>query len=299
MLFHAAGLGFFTAAADPGAPVIAVTAATCPFEVPIDTWALLSVTHEGWTVVSSQWFPGPNGLFFDLTATRTIDEVEHVRRTSVRTGQGAIVAVNCMCARSYWDAAKETFWAAHVTFALLQKGEPSLEHWLRARVEQPAFSTVHPASWESEPAEADGDSRSGLHLRLIDARGETLLAYMVVKAERNPFPEPLPLPELWNDARRMLEASGVAITSSPTQTTAHDDVRAAAVPGWLGGFLAEARLGSADISLRVGFVARGALVFTLAVCSPKLEDDKLVALRAQRAFEIVRAGLEVPPPESR
>jgi len=294
MLFHAAGLGFFTAAAEAGAPVIAVTAAPCPFEVPLDTWALLSLAHEGWTVVASQWFPGPNGLFFELTATRTIDEVEHVRRTSVRTGQGAIIAVNCMCARRHWDAVKETFWVAHVTFALIQKAEPNLEHWLRARTEQPAFSTVHPASWEAEPAHADGDQRSGLHLRLIDAKGETLLAYLVVKAEKNPFPEPLPLSELWNDARRMLEASGVAITSSPTHTTTHDDVRALAVPGWLGGYLADAHLGSADISLRVGFVVRGPVIFTLAVCSPKLQDDALVALRAQRAFEIVRAGLETP-----
>jgi len=292
MLFHPAGLGFFTAAIDPGAPVIAVTAAPCPFEVPIDTWALLSAAHEGWTVIASQWFPGPYGLFFELTATRVVDEIEHVRRTSVRPGHGAIVAVNCMCARSYWDAVKETFWAAHVTFALLQKTEPNLEHWLRAHVEQPAFSTVYPASWDAEPAEVDGDQRSGLHLRLIDAEGKKLLAYLVVKAERNPFAEPLPLPELWNEARRMAEASGVAITSSPRHTSTHDDVRALAVPGWLGGYLADAHWGTTDIALRVGFVARGGLIFTLVSCSPKLQDDTLVALRAQRAFEIVRAGLE-------
>lgn len=294
MLLQAAGLGFFAAGTEPDAPVIGVTATPCPFEVPIDAWARLTVEQEGWTIVASQWFPGPNGLFFDLTATRTVDDVEHVRRTSVRTGHGAIIAVNSMCGRRFWDAVKETFWAAHVTFALVQKPEPNLEHWLRAHADNPAFSTVYPASWKAEPAEAEGDQRSGLHLRLTDQENKTLLAYLLIKAEPNPFPQPLPLPELWNEARRMVEASGVKVTSAPKHLTTTEDPRALAVQGWLGGYLADAHLGTADITLRVGFITRANLIITITACSPQLQDDPLVTLRTQRTFEITRAGLELP-----
>lgn len=180
----------------------------------------------------------------------------------------------------------------HATFALLNQSEPSLEHWLRVKTHSPVFSTVYPASWQAEPAHVDARDCSGLHLRLIDAKGKTMLAYLVVKAERNPFPQPIPVPELLSDARRMLEGSGIAITSTPEAIPAQQDPRAAAVRNWLGGYTAEARLGTADIDLRLGFVARGDMTFTLAACSPKPEDDTLVALRTQRAFEIVRAGLE-------
>jgi hypothetical protein len=293
MLFHAAGLCFFTPVTEESGPVIAVTAAPCPFDIPIDRWALLSAAHEGWSVVASRWFPGSAGLFFELTATRMVDDVEYVRRTSVRIGQGSIVSVNSMCTRPQWDAVKEAFWTAHLTFALLQKDESSLEHWLRARVQRPAFSTVYPASWQAEPVPGQVGQSSGLHVRLVDASAQTLLAYLVVKAERNPFPKPLPLIELWHEARRTAQSAGVAMTSSPQQTTPGEDVRAAAVPGWLGGFVADARLGTADIAFRVGFVARSELIFSVSLCSPKLQDDTLVALRAERAFEIVRAGLEL------
>src|SRR5262245_34311955 len=76
VLVHATRLCLFPAA-DSGGAVIAVTAVPCPFDVPIDSWALLSIAYEGWSVVASRWFPGPSGLFFDVTATRMIEGVEH------------------------------------------------------------------------------------------------------------------------------------------------------------------------------------------------------------------------------
>lgn len=296
MLLQAESLGFFAAAADSGAPVIAVTRTPCPIEVPLDGWARLTLAREGWNVVATQWFPGPNGVFFDATATRLVDDVEHVRRTSVRVARGSLIAVNCMCGRASWDAVKETFWAAHVTFAMLDPGEPNLEHWLRAGTTQPAFHTVHPQSWEAEPAQvpADVTDRSGLHLRLLDTQAHTLLAYLVVRAERNPFPQgPPPTAELVRSATTMIESSGVALTSAPKPLARRDDIRAAAVAGWIGGFAATATMGSAEIDVRLDFVELSPLVFTLVLCSPKLADDALVALRAQRAFEIVRAGIEL------
>src|SRR5256885_9760037 len=59
------GIGFVTGAATLGAPVVAVTVTNVLFEIPIDTWARLTMAAEGWTVVAAQWFPGPHGLFFD------------------------------------------------------------------------------------------------------------------------------------------------------------------------------------------------------------------------------------------
>lgn len=69
-----------------------------------------------------------------------------------------------------------------------------------------------------------------------------------------------------------------------------EDSRAGAVDGWLAGYRAEGQLGSADIQIRAGFLQRGPLVFTIVLCTPKLDDDTLVHLRAVRTFEIVRGS---------
>ncbi|MDB4985892.1 MAG: hypothetical protein JWN04_1070 [Myxococcaceae bacterium] len=292
MMFQAQGLGFFAASAERGAPVIAVTMTPCPFEVPLDAWARVSATHEGWTIIAGQWFPGPNGPFFDLTSRRQVDGVEFIRRTSVRADQGKILSVNCMCARDQWDSVKETFWAAHVTFALVEPtGDPSLEHWVQASTHSPNFQTAHPASWSAEPAKSDSDQIAGLHLRLSDTKGQTLLAYIVVRAERASSDGPPVLAKLVARASRMLAKSSITLKSAPKHVPDDQDIRSAAVEGWLGGFTADAHVGTSDVVVRLGFVERSSVIFTLALCSPKLEDDVLVALRAQRAFEIVRSGL--------
>jgi len=66
------------------------------------------------------------------------------------------------------------------------------------------------------------------------------------------------------------------------------------VPGWRGGFVGKGRLAKADVTIRMGFIARPGYSVTLLMLSPLLEDDPLTALRAQRAFEIAHHTLEIP-----
>jgi hypothetical protein len=73
-------IGVFTGSAEPGGPVIAVTLTRFPFEVPVDAWVRHSLAQQGYTLVAGRYFPGPNSLFFDATATRgSGDQEEHHR----------------------------------------------------------------------------------------------------------------------------------------------------------------------------------------------------------------------------
>jgi hypothetical protein len=57
--------------------------------------------------------------------------------------------------------------------------------------------------------------------------------------------------------------------------------------------VARAKLGTAEIDVRYDFIQRQHVVFTVALCRPRLADDTWTALRAQRAFEIACSTLEV------
>jgi hypothetical protein len=291
-LFQARGLGFFTGSLEPGAPVVAVTVTPLPFEVPVDSWASLALEHEGWEIVANQWFPGPNGLFFDLTGVRTADGRELVRRTTARVDGSNIFSVNTICAREHWEAAKHDFWTAHVTFDLLGgSGTTQMEAWVRTRAASPDFETVHPMSWQSEQAEVNADDASGVHIRLTDAEHRTLLAYMLVRAVRTLNKEPSSLVRLFGDTIAMLEKSGLQLTRDLRPQSDEEDPRGLGIKGWLCGFVGEGHLGEANIAVRVGFIEREQVVLTLVLYAPKVEDDLLIALRAQRAFEIARGGL--------
>jgi hypothetical protein len=295
-LLQPRGLGFFTQSIEPGAPVIAVTVTTIPFEVPVDTWMRLAFEREGWQVVAGQWFPGPNGLFFDISGVRVADDLPLVRRTSARAGGCNIFCVNTLCARTHWDVVKETFWTAHVTFALLGgAGSSQMEGWLEAATVNPSFETVFPMSWFAEPAESTDSEVSGLHIRLADVERETLLAYLLVRAARKPNAEPTALLGLVADAMRMLEKSGLALKGDLRRQWEDDDPRSLGIKGWLGGFVGDGTIADGPILMRLGFIERDDVVFTMALYSPRIEDDLLIALRAQRAFEIVRGGLQLKP----
>jgi hypothetical protein len=293
-LLHPQGLGFFVESLAPGAPVIAVTVTRCPFEIPIDVWARLSFEHEGWTILASQWYPGPNGVFFDLSASRHEDDIELIRRSSIRVDQGRIFSVNCICAKSHWDANKETFWLAHASFALQQgSGNATLENHARASAEQPAFHFGYPVSWTPERAVPHSDAVSGVHLRLIDRERQVLLAYLIVQARHKPTSARSSLAPLVSEATTMLEKATVEFKSAAHLLSDDADPRGEAVPGWLGDFSTSGRLAGSDIQVRMSFIDRANTVFSLALLSPLLEDDRLVSLRAQRVLEIVRSTLRV------
>jgi hypothetical protein len=295
-LFQVHGLGFFTGSMDPHGPVIAVTLTPVPFEVSIDAWARQSITTEGWQIVRAQWFPGPNGLFYDVTAERVINDVAEVRRSSLRNLGSDIITVNCFCARETWEAAKEIFWTAHVTFKLAAARQTRMEVWAEAQAEKsPRFAVAYPLSWSAEEAEGDDPGISGIHLRLTDARGETLLAYVQAKlTQRAPGVE-ANLERLRASALAQLSRAGVRVTSPLTPLSLDEDPRAIAVKGWLGGFRGAGQLGTSEVQLRVGFIDREGHDAAFVMISPLSTDDPLTALRAQRAFEIARATLTLVP----
>jgi len=294
--FASQGLGFMTGSARSGAPVVAVTVTPIPFEIPIDVWVRSSMTAEGWTVVSARWFPGAKGLFFDITGTRTVNDVEEVRRTSVRADGIHVFSVNCLSAREHWDEAKEIFWVAHSTFQLVKPvGTTRMEPWLAASADRrPDFVIAYPMSWSASPVEKAPDGASGLDVRLLDAKQETLLAYLQVQAVALEEGEAVPsFDVLVAKAVKRLGSAGFKPAGPPKPTSAGDDPRAAAVDGWLGGLVGTGRLAEADVTARLGFVVRDRNVVTFLLFSPLLADDTLVALRAERAFEIARATFEL------
>jgi hypothetical protein len=288
------GLGLFTPGGELGTPIVAVTVTRCPFEVAIDAWVRWRMSQEGWTILKAQWVPIPEGPFYDVTAHRTIEGGhELIRRTSVRADRGRIFSVNCSCDREHWDAVKHDFWAAHVTFGILgNSGDPTSEAWLRCSGEQPGFEAGYPASWQAEPAQPRSREMSGMHLRLTDPRHDVLLAYLFIQAERSDPRARRSTLELIDQAKTMLSTAGVQLTQNPIALLASRDPRAKAVQGWLGGCSAKATLGEAEVDIRFEFVQRDHVAFTVAMCNPPIADDAWTALRAQRAFEIVRSTLE-------
>jgi len=290
--FSTRGIGFVAGSARPGSPVIAVTVTPIPYEIPIDAWIQRSLTVEGWSLVSAKWFAGSR-LFFDVVGARVLNNVPEIRRTSVRNDAHNIFAVNCLCARKHWDEAKETLWVAHDTFQVENgTGTTLMEPWMVAKATNPDFQLAHPRSWSVESETSDGIS--AVHLRLINARGNTLLAYVQAKVERLANNQAPPtLDALLAAAAVKLQRAGFTPSQSPRLLTVEEDPRARAVPGWRGGFVGKGHMAKADVTSRMGFIARPGYSMTLLMLSPLLEDDPLTALRAQRALEIACSTLEI------
>lgn len=293
--FASQGLGFFAGSAAPEAPVIAVTVTAIPFDVPIDAWTRLAIEAEGWTVVSAKWFPGAQGPFFDVTALRVHDGVEEVRRTSARADGSHLFCVNCLAGRQSWEQAKKLFWIAHDTFKLEKAtGLARMEPWLSAQGRDPAFEVAYPISWSATPVAGAPEGVSAVDIRLLNARQDTLLAYAQVKVQRLEEGEAVPpVDRLAAKALEKLAAFGFVASAPPEPLTDENDPRAAAVKGWLGGFLVKGHSPASQATARLGFAQRAGCLITWLLVSPTVDDDRLVALRAQRAFEIARATLDL------
>jgi hypothetical protein len=287
------GLGFFAGSAEIDAPVIAVTVTSLPFEIGVDEWTRLSFVAEGWTIVSAKWFPGAHGLFFDVTGTRVRDGVEEVRRTSARVDGSHLFSVNCLTGRRNWDQAKKLFWIAHDTFKLEKAtGIDRMEPWLSAQGSNPDFEVAYPISWSATPVEPALDGVSAVDIRLLNSRRDALLAYSQVKVQRLDEGEAVPpVDRLIGKALEKLAGFGFVASGAPAPLTDETDPRAAAVPGWLGGCVVPGHVPASEATARLGFAQRDRLLITWLVVSPTIHDDLLVALRAQRVFEIERATL--------
>lgn len=289
------GLGFFAAAAEPGSPVIAVTVTTVPFEIPIDAYARINFAHEGWEVVSAFWFPGANGLYFDITGERMDGDASEVRRSTLRVRGNDVFSVNCMCRREYWDHVKESFWVAHATFAVEKPGAGPMEPCVERHAYNPDFTIAHPNSWISESVAEPPGGVSALDVRLLDANAQELLGYVQVKAVQRAMATQEPsFAEREERGFFNLQRSG--FTPDPTTQrplTEADDPRSIAIEGWRGGLSTRGKIAGGEVSVRLGFVTRNNLDVTFALLSPLSEDNPLVALRALRVFEIARATLRV------
>lgn len=282
------GLGFFASANLSTAPVIATTATNVPYEIPLDAWIRLVFAHERYEVVAGSYFPGPNGLFYDITGVRTVNDVIEVRRSAVRVQGNEIICLNCMCSRDEWDFAKDVFWVAMISFQLTHAKPSRMEPWLRGAAEdEPAFELAHPASWTSEPVADSPEGVSAIDVRL-PGQDDKLLGYLQVRAERVYGATPT-LEQLEASALLRLRSSGFEPTEEPRPLTEDNDPRALGIKGWLGGFSGDGTIAGGDITTRRGFLVRGGVVYSFAMLSPRIANNPLVALRALRVFEIARA----------
>jgi hypothetical protein len=291
------GLGFFAGSPEPGSPVVAVTVTRFPFEIPIDVWVKQALAQQGYTLVAGRYFPGPNSIFFDATATRGSGDAEEVLRTTAHADGGRVFSVNTMCARRHWDAAKEIFWVAHVSFKLLNgTGSSQLEPWKEVYTTDPNFGIAYPFSWSAEAVKSSWSGVSEIEVRLLDGAGKVVLGYVQVRALRDSEQsKQLPLERLRDENIARLRKSFGYVPSRPFEAlTEQDDPRGEAVEGWLGGFAGEEKSGDSDVAIRLGFLRRGGNTFCLSALSAPVRDDTLAAFRTQRAFEIARDSLGVP-----
>jgi hypothetical protein len=309
-LLEPKGLGFFASHHTDGAPVIAVTATGIPYEVPLDVWARLVFEREGYEVVAAAWFPGPTGLFFDITGVRagkpqpeeaaqnapadadqaTANTV-HVRRSAIRAYAPEVISVNCLCALGHWEFAKEVFWAALATFKFTAPGPTRFESWVQVATTAPGFEFAHPASWLNEPVAQPPEGISAIDVRL-PGEDDRLMAYLQVRAELLDGREPPTVEELEASELERLEGSGFVPAQASEPRPERDDPRAAAVAGWLGSFVVDGTLQDAPVTTLRGYLLRNEVVFTLLLISPRRDANPVVWLRALRAYEIARATLK-------
>ena len=295
------GLGSFAGSVQPGSPATAVTVTRFPFELPVDAWVRHSLAQQGYTLVAGRYFPGPHSIFYDATATRGSGDAEEVLRTSAHADGGRVFSVNTTSARRHWDAAKETFWVAHVSFELLNgTGSSQLEPWKEVYTKDPAFGVGYPSSWSAEAVKSSRSGVSEVELRLLDGAGKVVLGYVQVRALRDSEQsKQLPLARLRDENIARLRKSFSYVPSRPfVALTEQDDPRGEAVNGWLGGFAGEEKVSEngseTDVAVRLGFLRRGGNTFCLSALSAPVRDDTLAAFRTQRAFEIARDSLGVP-----
>ena len=277
----------------PGAPRAIVSVAKPQWELPLDAWARMQLTRAGYEEVSGRWFPGANGLYFDITGQRRNQSGRDlVRRFTVHYDGAHVFEMETSCARELWDRHKEDFLRAHATFELHNRTGRTTEPRLTASTVKPGFAVSYPASWSAERSASRVATVSGIQLRLIKPDGATLAAYLVIKAERAPEAA---LDALREAALATLRGTPIEPSSKLTALAVDEDPRAEAVEGWLGGYTAKAKMGSEDAALRFGFLRRGPLNISMIMLSPKPADDAMVSLRAQRCFEIARSSLELTP----
>ena len=291
-LFPARALATFAPEPKNGGAV-AVVAAVAPIthEIPLDVWSRATFEQEGYQIVDAHWFPGPNGLFFDITGRRTEPNGEIVRRSSVRQDGARLFLLNAISPIDQWDEVKGNIWAAHVTFELLNARGGTVEERRTIIARDPAFRVEYPESWEGEVGKSRDRGVSGVHLRLPTPDNTDLAAYLFVRAAAAADGG---VDALVERTIQIAAKSGVSAQAKPVRLSDEEDPRSIAVEGWLGGYSVPARMGTADIILKVGFVRREGLDFTFLLCSPQPSADLLSALRAQRALEIARASLELP-----
>jgi hypothetical protein len=285
-------IGLVAQGTSPDAPIIAVTVTTFPCEIPIDAWLRLRLARDGWQLVAGRWVSGPHALYYDATAVRG----DEVMRTSVRCDGNRVFMVATRCARRHWDAVKETFLIAHVSFQVLgTTGTTQMEAHKSIELVHPDFRIEYPFSWVATPVESPWPSVSAVDVRLSGGGGTRLLAYLQVRAERRDPRNGRPrLEALQTETLGKLRKAGFHPAGPFVPLKPADDPRGPAVGGWVGGFLGTGKLGEADAEVRFGYVQRADITFTLLATCPPARDDVLTSLRAARAFEIARETLQLP-----
>jgi hypothetical protein len=84
--------------------------------------------------------------------------------------------------RATAEGAKEIFWTADATFKLMATRQTRMETRAEAQAEkEPRFAVAYPLSWSEEEVAGSDLNVSSIHMRLADAKGEALLAYVQAK----------------------------------------------------------------------------------------------------------------------
>ena len=79
---------------------------------------------------------------------------------------------------------RDIFWVAHSSFELTLKGSTRMEPWHAGIAQQPDFQFGYPASWSSEAKSPEPNVTSLVDVHLVNAAGDTLVAYLQVTARR-------------------------------------------------------------------------------------------------------------------
>lgn len=268
--------GFFTAPANPGEIVIAITQARIPVEIGIEDYLRAQAAFEGWQIFEAKWVDYPSGRRLDMGFSKMSKKVQHVRRTTAFADHGRIIRHDAFCPVSRWRELADDLWLSGASFELVAPaGNPRFERWERHRHRELVVEI--PESWGVEPKHGDA---AALDARLM-VRGR-LCGYVRVKMERV---DDAPAVE------HLLEVSDRELRKGDMTPARRKPAvlitPGAELEGWLGTFCSEARVpGGALVHVWYGYkFCKGTLCSMMAVSEP-LEKDRLGYLRTKRAFDI-------------
>jgi hypothetical protein len=159
-------------------------------------------------------------------------------------------------------------------------GTDQLEQWVEASATGPDFVVAHPATWSWRPVPPMAAGKSAIDIYL--AHDNRLMGYVRVKSSAPGVATPAPAQAALAQATAELREAGVtALTAWVPET----DPAILATADLQTAFVAEGKLGDANVELRIGLLDRGAQ-FAVTLIAVRRAHDVMTWMRSKRAFEI-------------